>query len=216
MKTKTTLILLGLVIAVAVFIKYFESKRPNTEDAERQRQKVVNFERDNLEGIVIQNGDDKIELRKSNDKWRLEAPIKDQADRTAIDGLISDLESWEKDETFPAKEMEADKGRLAEYDVVKPKLRLKLLGKEMPPEILFGKEGALENRMYVRFESGKDTFLVRQTVRKDIAKKPEEFRDRKLTELTTGQVARAVLRTPAGEMELEKKGELWDIVKPLR
>jgi hypothetical protein len=216
MKTKTTLILLVLVIAVAVFIKYFESKKPNTEEAERQRQKVVTFERDNLEGIVIQNGDDKIELRKSNDKWRLETPIKDQADRAAIDGLISDLENWEKDETFPAKEMEADKSRMAEYDLVKPKLRLKLLGKEMPPEILFGKEGALENRMYVRFENAKDTFLVRQTVRKDIAKKPEEFRDRKLTELTTGQVARAVLKTPAGEMELEKKGDFWDIVKPLR
>src|SRR5664279_6543789 len=213
MKTKTTLILLGLVVAVAVWIKYFESKAPNTEEVKRRAQTVVNFERENLEGFVIQNGDDRVELRKTNGKWRLEEPIKDQADRAAIDNLISDLESWEKDETFPAKEIDADKNRLTEYDLVKPKLRLKLLGKEMPPEIFFGKDGALEGRMYVRFDNARDTFVVRQTVRNDIAKKPEEFRDRKLTEITQGQVARVVLKTPVGEMELQKQGELWDIVK---
>ena len=89
-------ILLGVVVALGVWIKYFESKAPNTEEAQRRGQHVVNFERNQLDGISIQNGDDKIELRKTNEKWRLEAPIKDQADRAAIDNLISDLESWEK------------------------------------------------------------------------------------------------------------------------
>ncbi|MDQ2659896.1 MAG: DUF4340 domain-containing protein, partial [Verrucomicrobiota bacterium] len=216
MKTRTTLILLAIAVALGVWVKYFESKGPNTEEVQRRNQQVLSFERDQLEGLVIQNGDDKIELRKTNNRWRLEAPIKDQADRAAIDNLISDLASWEKDETFPAKEMQADKNRLTEYDLIKPKLSLKLLGPGMPPEILFGKDAALENRMYVRFENAKDTFVVRRTVRKDIAKKPEEFRDRKLTEINTGQVARAVLKTSAGEMELQKQGDLWDIVKPLR
>jgi hypothetical protein len=34
--------------------------------------------------------------------------------------------------------------------------------------------------------------------------------------VTTAQVRRITLKTPAGEMELEKKGEHWDILKPLR
>src|SRR4051812_41715827 len=206
MKTKTTLLLLAIVVALGAWIKFYESQRPNTEEAARRGAKVLNFEREKLEGFVIQNGDDKIELRKTDNKWRLEAPIKDQADRSAIDSLISDLEDWEKDQTFPAKEMEADKNRLTEYDVAKPKLRLKLVGRDMPPEILFGKDAALEGRMYVRFENAKDTFLVRQKVKIDIAKKAEEFRDRKLTEISSGQVARVVLKTPAGEMEVQKQG----------
>ena len=45
---------------------------------------MLNFERENLEGILIQNGDDRVELRRTNDKWRLEEPIKDQTDRAAI------------------------------------------------------------------------------------------------------------------------------------
>ncbi|MEP6821283.1 MAG: DUF4340 domain-containing protein [Chthoniobacterales bacterium] len=216
MKYKTTLILLCLVTALGVWIKFYESQRPNTEEAKRRAGNLLNFDRDKLEGVEIQNGEDTITLRRAKGKWRVEAPIQDQADAQEVTKLLADLESWEKDETISAKEIAADKNRLAEYDLVKPKLRLKLLGKEMPPEILFGKDAALENRTYVRFENSPETFLVRQSVKKDIEIKPEEFRDRKLTEITTAQVTRVVLKTPAGEMELQKHGEDWEIVKPLR
>ena len=84
-------------------------------------------------------------------KWRLEAPIKDQADSAIIDNLLTDLGSWEKDSTISAKEIEADKNKLEEFGLNKPKLRLKLHGKEAPAEIWFGKDAALEGKMYVRF-----------------------------------------------------------------
>ena len=215
MKTRTTLILLGIVLVLGVWIKFYESRQPTTEEAARQAGKVLNFDPEKLDGLQIQNGEDTIELRRSNGKWRLEAPIKDQADSQAVETLVSDLESWAKDETIPAKEIEAEKARLTEYDLVKPKLRLKLLGKDQPPEILFGKDAALEGRMYVRFEGANDVMLVRQTVKTDIAKKPADFRDRKLTELAAAEVTRVVLKTQAGEMEIQKQGPGWEIVKPL-
>jgi hypothetical protein len=216
MKLKTTIVLLVIVAAVAAFIKFYESKRPNTEEATRQAGNVLSFDREKLDGIIIQNGDDKTELRRHDNKWRVESPIKDLADNAALSTLISDLENWRKDDTIPAKEINAAKGRLEEYGLSKPKLRLKLLGQSMPPEIFVGKDAALEGKMYVRFENSKDTFVAANSVRNQIAKKPEDFRDRKLTELTTAQVSRALLKTAAGEMELQKKGDHWEIVKPLR
>ncbi len=216
MKAKTTLILFTIVVALVLFIKFYESKRPGTEEAKRQAGNVVNFEREKLDGLFIQNGDDRIELRRQNNKWRLESPIKDQADNAAVAALLSDLEAWQKDDTIMAKEIEKEKNRLDEYDLSKPKLRLKLLGANAPPEILFGKDAALEGKMYVRFENSKDIFITTQTVKNELAKKPEDFRDRKLTELTTSQVVRALLKTVSGEMELQKKGDHWEIVKPLR
>src|SRR5438270_12222033 len=111
--------------------------------------------------------------------------------------------------------MEADNNKITEYVLAKPNSRLKLAGKDAPPEIWFGKDAALEGKMYVRFENSKETFLVNQSVKKAIEKKPEEFRDRKLTDLILAQVARAVLKTPAGEMELQNRNDHWDIVKPL-
>src|SRR5207245_3166593 len=98
----------------------------------------------------------------------------------------------------------------------KRKMRINRIGHNRPSELLFGKDAALEGKMYVRFENSKETFLAGQSVRKDIDKKPEAFRDRKLTDLITAQVSRVILKTPAGEMDLQKKGDHWEIVKPLR
>ena len=216
MNWRNTLILAVIALAGFAYFRFFEMKRPSTEEATRQAQNVVKFDRNKIDGIVIQNGDQKIEMRRRENKWRLETPIKDQADGAVVENLLSDLETWQKEGTISAKDLETDKSKLTEYGLTNPKLKLKLLGRDKPPEILFGKDAALEGRMYVRFQNSKETFLATQSVKKDIDKKPEEFRDRKLTDVTTAQVRRITLKTPAGEMELEKKGEHWDILKPLR
>jgi hypothetical protein len=216
MNWRTTLVLAMIALGVLAYLRFFEMKQPSTGEAKRQAQNVVTFDRNKISGIVIQNGDEKIEMQRRDNKWRLEAPIKDQADSSLIESLLSDLENWQKDGTISAKEIETDQGKLNEYGVNRPKLRLKLIGQDRPPAILFGKDAALEGKMYVRFENSKETFLAGQSVKKDIDKKSEEFRDRKLTGLITAQVTRVTLKTPAGEMELQKKGDHWDIVKPLR
>jgi len=216
MNWRTTFVLAAIVLAVFAYLRFFELKQPSTEEAKRQAQNVVNFDRSKIDGVVIQNGDDKIEMRRRDNKWRLEMPIKDQADGSLIENLLSDLENWQKDATISAKEIETDKSKLNEYGLNKPKLRVKLLGQDRPPEIFFGKDAALEGKMYVRLDDSKETFLAAQTVKKDVEKKPEEFRDRKLTDLSTAQVSRVVLKSPVGEMELEKRNDHWEILKPLR
>src|SRR6266849_1367321 len=215
MKWKTTLVLFVIAAGVFAYLFFVERNRPGTEEATRQAQNVVNFSRDQVNGVVIQNGDDQIDIRRRDEKWRLEIPIKDQADGSVVNNLLLDLENWQKDAAISAKEMEADKNKLADYGLANPKLRLKLIGPDTPPEIFFGKDAALEGKMYVRFGNSKETFLANQSVKKAIEKKPEDFRDRKLTDLIMAQVVRVVLKTPAGEMDLQKKGDHWDIAKPL-
>ena len=180
MKTRTTIILLLIAIGLGVWIKFFESKKPNTVEAQRQAGNVVNFDREKLDGIVIQNGDDRIELHREKGQWRLTAPVKDQADAAAVDNLISDIEFWHKDAVIPAEVMGAQQGRLSEYGLQQPKLRLRLIEPNGPPEILFGKDAALEGKMYIRLADSKEVMIAPQNVRADISKKPDEFRDRKI------------------------------------
>ncbi len=216
MRLRTTLVLLALVIGVGLYIKLVESKRPNTEEAEKRAGNVINFERDKIDGIVIQNGEERIELKRADKKWRMESPVKDSADGATIDSLLFDLEDWKKESTIPGKEIEGDKTRMAEYGVAKAKLRLKLIGQDAPPEILFGNNTALEGKTYVRLENSKNVFIAPQSIKNAISKKAEEFRDHRLTETIATQVARVALKTAAGEMELQKQGEHWQIVRPLR
>src|SRR5438045_2831247 len=215
MKWKTTLVLFVTAAGVFAYLFFVERNRPGTEEATRQAQNILKLKTEKIDGVVSQNGDDKIDIRRHDNKWRLETSIKDQADASLVNNLLLDLENWQKDAAISAKEMEADKNKLSDYGLANPKLRLKLVGPDAPPEIFFGKDAALEGKMYVRFENSKETFLVNQSVKKAIDKKPEDFRDRKLTDLIMAQVVRVVLKTPAGEIELQKKGDHWDIAKPL-
>ncbi len=216
MKTRTTILLLIVVLALAAYIKYYESQQLNTAEAIQHRQNVVNFDRPKITGIVIQNGDDKIELKWEDKRWRIEAPFKDQADAGVVYNLLTSLEEWQKWNTTSAEEINKNKERLDESGLSKAKLRLKLLGTDAPPEILFGNDAALEGKIFVRLADKNDVFLTDQSVRNIISKKPEEFRDKKLIGLTTAQIGRVILKTPMGEMEFKKDGEFWEIVKPLR
>ena len=120
MKWKTTLLLLIVTIGVFAYLFLVERNRPNTADAAREAQNVVNLSREKINGIVIQNGDDKIDIRRKDDKWRLETPIKDQADASVVNNLLVELENWQKEATISVKEMEADKSKLSDYGVASP------------------------------------------------------------------------------------------------
>src|SRR5260370_28363175 len=100
MNWRTTFILAAIVLAVFAYFRFFELKLPGPEEAKRQAQNVVNFERAKIDGVVIQNGDDKIEMRRGDNKWRLETPIKDQADGSFIEHLLSDLEKCQQAPTI--------------------------------------------------------------------------------------------------------------------
>ena len=100
MNWRTTIILGAVVLAVFAYLRFFEMKQPSTEEATRQAQNVVNFDRNKVDGIIIQNGDEKIEIRRRDNKWRIETPIKDLADSALVENLLSDLETWQRKEQF--------------------------------------------------------------------------------------------------------------------
>src|SRR5438045_8622046 len=104
MKWKTTLVLFVTAAGVFAYLFFVERNRPGTEEAARQAQNVVNFSRDKVNGIVIQNGDDQIDIRRRNDKWRLEIPIKDQADGSVVNNWKPELETWQKEDGRPEQE----------------------------------------------------------------------------------------------------------------
>lgn len=216
MKTRTTVILLVIVLAVAAYIRFYERNQPNTEEANRRAQNVITFDRDAIDGLMIQNGDDRIELRKDKNKWRMESPVKDQADSSVAERILSDLAAWQKFDTIPAKELQNDKKKLEEFGLLQPKLKVRLSGRNAPVEIYIGSDAALEGQVYVQLANAKDVLLASRSVRDDAAKKPDEFRDKKLTDLTAGQITRVVFRSPTGEMELEKAADHWQLLKPMR
>ena len=87
MKARNTVILLLIAAGVYFYMRYYESKQPTTQEAEEQNSHVVQMDQDKIDGITITNPGTKIELRKQNNQWQMDAPVKDRADDAVVSAI---------------------------------------------------------------------------------------------------------------------------------
>ncbi len=217
MKLKNTLLLLVLAGALFAFIKFYESQQLSSREAQERAGKVTSFDRDKVDAITIKNSESKIELRKDDKgNWRLEEPVKDRADSMAVSQLFTTAESLRYDAMIGDEKKGADKDQHKEYGLFNSETKVKFTGKDKPVELIFGKDAAVEGKVYVKLESSNAAYVIAKDLKEQISKKVDEFRDHKLTDLNTTQVNKVLLKTNAGEIELEKKDQHWMVVKPLK
>lgn len=217
MKLKHTILLLVLALGLFAFIRLFESRQLSTTEAKERAARVLDFDRDAISSILIKNTEGKIELRR-DDKgvWRVEDPVKDRADSMAVSQLFTTAEALRHDAVIGDEKKGVEKDQLKDYGLMNSETKLKLTGKEKPIELLFGKDAAVEGRVYVKVEGNPAVYVIGKDLKEQIAKKVDDFRDRKLTDVNTTQVTKVVIKTAAGEIEMEKKDQHWALVKPLK
>ena len=217
MKLKNTLLLFVVAIAILVFIRFYESRQLSSREAQERAGKLITFDRDKVEVITIKNSASKIELRKdAKGNWQLEEPVKDRADSMAVSQLFTTAESLRYDAVIGDEKKGADKDQLKEYGLSNAETKVRFTGKEKPVELLFGKDAAVEGKVYVKPDNSDRAYVIGKDLKEQISKKADEFRDHKLTDVNTTQVNKVSIKTKAGEIELEKKDQHWMVVKPLK
>ena len=217
MKFKNTLLLFAIAGAIFAFIFLWENKQPTTEESVKNAGRVAHFDRDKITSITIKNTDTQINLRKEkDDSWVMEKPVKDDADSLAVSQLFTTAENLKSDATVGDGKRGASKEQLKEFGLASSETRLTLNGGDKPVEIIFGKDAAVEGKMYVRLESSNTVYVIGNDLKNQVTKKVDEFRDHKLTELVTTKADKVTLKSPAGEIELEKKDRHWELSKPLK
>ncbi|HEX4085818.1 MAG TPA: DUF4340 domain-containing protein [Chthoniobacteraceae bacterium] len=209
MKLRNTLILLVIAGAIFCFLRFYETKQPTTQEAQELSSHVVQMDRDKIDGLNITNNDTRIELRKRNDQWQMDAPVKDRADEAAVTQLLTSIDTLDKDTTIKPED-------LREYGVVKPSVTLQLLGQDAPGEILFGKDAAIEGKEYIRLGNSNEVYVVSNELRTQVIKPADDFRSHQLATIAASQVTDVDIKTAAGEIELKKNQDHWQIEKPIK
>lgn len=216
MRTRTTLSLAVVAASFVTYIWFVERHTLSTQEKADTAARVINIEPGKITSIFIQNAGSPIELHKKDGVWRLKHPIEDRADDLVVSQLLSTLESLQHNSKIDVPAAQ-EKDRLKEFGVADSELRIKVRtesGKEA--ELLLGKDSAIEGKQYIRQQGANTVFVINGNLRSQLAKKPEEFRDKRLSDIQLQQVHRLGIKTPDGELELERKSSHWEIVKPLR
>ena len=217
MKLRNTILLLVLAGALFAFIRFYESQQLGSREAQERAGRVLTFDRDKVNAITIKNSEAKIELRK-DDKgvWKVEEPVKDRADSLAVSQLFTTAEALRYDAVIGDEKKGLDKNQLKEYGLTSSETKIRFAGREKAVELLFGKDAAVEGKVYVKPEGSNIAYVIGKDLKEQISRKVDDFRDRKLTDVNTTQVTRVVIKTGAGEMELQKQDQHWSLTRPLK
>lgn len=217
MKPRTTLILLAVAIALAVFVFGLDRFSQNTRDRRERAAHVVEINRTDVDGITIQNGAALIKLKAQGDNWKMVAPWQDDADTEVIDQLLDAIQNLHPEDVI-AELGKGDKRRqmLKDFGLNKSKLRLKLDGKHMPPQLEFGQDTAVQGRGYLRLQDEDAVYVVTNDLKTIVSKTPEDFRDHRMTPFLTTLINRAIFQVSGGEIELVKEQDNWQLVRPIK
>ena len=208
MKTRNTFILLALAAAFFAYLFFYESKQPGTQLASLINANILSFNPDTIDGILIKNNESEIRLHRINGFWQLEFPVTDRADLKAVGELLVTTAILPKVDTLH--------GDSKDFDPTDSKLSLKLSGPGAPPEIFIGKETAVEGCIYIKLAGSKTLYATGDSLKKIVQKKSDDFRDHRLTDINPPLVNRIAIKTVAGEIELQKQINHWEIIKPIR
>ena len=217
MKPKTTLVLLIVAVAMGAFIFGLDRWSQSTRERRERAAHVVRVTRANIQGFTIHNGDELIKVRTDGDAWKMIAPWQDDADTGVVDQLLDAIQSLRPEDVITDLGRGEKKRRmLQDFGLNKSRLRLKLDGKQMPAELQFGQDTAVQGECYLRTADDDAVYVVSNDLKNIVSKNPEEFRDHRMTPFLTTLINRAIFRVSGGEIELAKEQDDWVLVRPIK
>jgi hypothetical protein len=213
MNSRKTIFLLLVVGCLVAYVVLVDSKRPSTRESSAAKFRVVDFDRDEIDRIVLTNNDERIELAKKQGSWFLTAPLQDRADSSLAYTLLDAVLDLRPVAVLNEEKNEVD---TKSFGVNKSSMRLQLLGKGAPPELLLGKNAAVEGQVYLGLANSNRVYVVAADLKNLVSKKTDDFRDRSLIDLQPAQVARLSIQNGEGEIELKRENAHWQIERPIR
>lgn len=217
MNKKSTFLLFVVAAALLAFITFYETKQPGTREVLEKGANLVTLDPAKVRTITVTDGETVVALERSEDRWRVTKPVEDRADPAIAQQILGLAESIRKEQTIPAGDnKDAARSRISEVGLSSPKLKLEFGGDGAPPPILLGKEAAVEGKIYARLGDAQDIYVISDSILEMIRRKPEEFRDRRLSDLDPAKVVKVVVKSPGGEIEALREKERWRLVRPIK
>ncbi|MFQ5862045.1 MAG: DUF4340 domain-containing protein [Candidatus Brocadiales bacterium] len=218
MRLKTTLILLGVVAVLALFVQFYEKKKPSTDEWQLQAKKVfLKFNPDRVNKLEIKRDDGLVVLERTDkERWDMKKPLELRADQSEINSILTELEFLTK-----VGSIEAEKGKtldLASYGLEKPKIVASYWTGPADKQTFFvGETRAGGSEVYMKLEDSEDVYMVSGALLKKLTRTLNELRSKNvLLDIDPNAVERVELKYASGEViECAKSGGNWKVVRPV-
>ena len=205
---RSTLVLLGVVLVLALVIFFWEKKQPSTDQIEKDADKLFPSFPEKVDRIE-RTGSDPVVLQKIDGDWRLKSPIEDPADNSSVEGFLEALKGAQ------ASRIVENVASPASLGLAPAKTQVTITGEKGEKILLgLGDKPPLEEGLY--FAAGEKTGIVGDYTVDTIMKSVNDFRSRELAApLKPEDISSAAyVRNGNTEISVEKRNGAWFVTRP--
>jgi len=228
MRTKVTLVLLLLNVALFFFIFQFERHWRTEENWKEARRRVLGPEAADIRSLEITTATYRLALEKRGDTWFVTHPIEWPANPNAVNRIVNDLQFLEHETSFQVRDLEKNGQSLADYGLDQPKLtvsfRSGIDALNAQPSTLNSTQLRLGDttkdniRLYVLSPDGSRIHVVNQSLARGLALTFEELHADSLFTIPVFEARSLNLQTPPPatlRVRLRRDGSRWTFEAPI-
>jgi len=212
MKTRNLVILAAIVLAVAVYMFLFERHRPTSDEATAAAEKVLlDFERDDVIGIVIDSAEGRVRLEKHGEEWRLQEPFDFPADSSVVSSTLGSLANLTADRRLAPDEINP-----ADCGLEQPATMVTLrMADDSERVIAVGDALPLGSKRALRVDGSDRVTIAAGWFVSDLEREIDDWRSREVAEMLENDVASIDIESGADSIRAVRLEDQWQLLRPL-
>ncbi|WP_174582653.1 DUF4340 domain-containing protein [Candidatus Methylacidithermus pantelleriae] len=222
---RSSLILLTLALALFSYIYLVERHQKSTEEIQRSEQNLFDVVPEKVQWLRITNAQGTITLQRQGSQWLIVEPIRTEADESAVDRLLMELEILQTRRKIRYEQLPDGENTLKQWGLENPVLRLEFRTDSNVHTLVVGRKTAVSDLVYARASLARTApvHLINASSLEALNKKLDDLRSRVVLKFDPMTVRSfGVQETQAApssgiakEWEVGRIGERWSIQKPL-
>jgi hypothetical protein len=228
-RTKVTLVLVFLNVALFFFIFKFERNWRTEAASLEARRRVLGAEAADIARIEVANSAGNsftLERRPERKQWMLVKPLGWPANELAVSTIVHELQLLEHETSFATKDLAKSGQSLADYGLEKPKLVVAFAGENGPrTELKIGDTTSVGNRLYILSPKGDRVHVVNRSLVDSLTQPVERLRADTLLTIPVFEAKQITLQTGSPDqvrsaagglrIRIRREGARWSFDAPI-
>jgi len=223
MRTKITLVLLFLNVAVFAFIFYIEPHLITEESLRQTSNHVLGPEAANLIALEISSraSPQPLRIEKNGDAWLLSQPAGWPANLNAVSRILTELQTLEHDTSFLVADIVKNGQTLADYGLDQPQLTVTFTSGTDSAQaaqsytLRVGSETRIGNRLYVLSPDGTRIHVVDRSLVDSLTIPLDQLRDNALFTIPVFEARALRLQIAGPPVAIHRDGDRWSFESPI-
>ncbi|HXB03087.1 MAG TPA: DUF4340 domain-containing protein [Opitutaceae bacterium] len=223
MRTKITLVLLFLNVAVFAFIFYIEPHLITEESLRQTSNHVLGPEAANIIALEISSraSPQPLRIEKNGDTWLLSQPAGWPANLNAVSRILTELQTLEHDTSFLVADIVKNGQTLADYGLDQPQFTITFTSGTDSAQaaqtytLRIGAETRIGNRLYVLSPDGTRIHVVDRSLADSLTLPLDQLRDNALFTIPVFEARALRLQIAGPPVAIHRDGDRWSFESPI-